>query len=304
MKLKKLITITISICLALNFISTLNLYAQSESDPIKLLPKEINGWKAEQEDKTFNEETLYDYIDGGAELFISFGFSKVVNRIYSQKDQPDIIVDIFCMNSSRDAYGVFSHSVGEIGEEYGRQSQVTEGTVLFWGGNYYVSIFAYPQTNESKTTVEKIAKIIDDSISDKGSYPSLLNFIPGEGLISESIRYFRHYVWLNSHGFISNENILNISQSTECVLAQYSKDENKAVLLLIEYPSNAEAEIALDKFANNFNANLRTNSIQKNKDGSWMGITQSENFVIGVFNSSDNKFVRVLFESVKSKNNR
>jgi hypothetical protein len=36
---------------------------------LNLLPDSIDDWKLES-DKYYNPETLYDYIDGGAELYI------------------------------------------------------------------------------------------------------------------------------------------------------------------------------------------------------------------------------------------
>ena len=75
-----------------NFVMLIN--AQIVNDPSKALPENIDGWKI-LTDRTYNNETLYNYIDDGAELFLSFGFSKVFNRIYSKTNQPDIMVDIF-----------------------------------------------------------------------------------------------------------------------------------------------------------------------------------------------------------------
>ena len=71
--------------------------------------------------------------------------------------------------------------------------------------------------------------------------PEIIKYLPIELLDKESIRYFRHYVWLNSHIFLSNENILNINQNTQAVLALYNGKNNKSVLLVIKYPNNNDA---------------------------------------------------------------
>ena len=60
-----------------------------------LLPDSINEWKKKTEDKLYTPENLYDYIDGGAELYISYGFTEVVSRIYFKENQPEIKVEIF-----------------------------------------------------------------------------------------------------------------------------------------------------------------------------------------------------------------
>ena len=108
------------LCIAIFFFISLHLFlltmnAQSKNDPSELqLPDSLDGWPKITDDRIFNQENLYDYIDGGAELYLSFGFSKVFNRIYSNASGQEILVDIFYMNSSQDAFGVFSFTVGEV----------------------------------------------------------------------------------------------------------------------------------------------------------------------------------------------
>jgi len=287
----------------LSFPFEINLHAQVETDLMNQIPKEINGWISDNDDRIFNEETLFDYIDGGAELFISFGFSKAVNRTYYRNNQPDIIVDVFYMNSSSNAFGAFSHSVGKIGNDFGMQSQTAEGAILFWKGKFYISILAYPETNESKKAIEQIAQKISDAIIDNGEFPLVISKLPKDNLVNESIRYFRHYVWLNSHGFISNENILNISQETECVIAQYSKGSSDANLLLIEYKTSEEAELAIEKFINGYDKRLAAKNIIERNDNLWGGIQKLGRYFVGVFNCSSEKFANELFSLARQINN-
>ena len=116
---------------------------------MKILPDRIEGWAIHEEDKVYGRDNLYDYIDGGAELYLSYAFQKVINRIYTAPDQPDILVDIFDMGSSRNAYGVFSHAREVEDSTFGQGSQHTSGLLLFWKDRYYISIMAIPETEAS-----------------------------------------------------------------------------------------------------------------------------------------------------------
>jgi hypothetical protein len=274
----------------------MNLIAQTNFDPARSLPDELNGWNIEQSDRLFDNETLFDYIDGSAEMFLSFGFSKVFNRIYSRDNQPDIIVDIFFMNLSYDAYGVFTHSVGKLEHEFGQQSQRTEGAIIFWKSNYYVSILCHPETPESRKTISKLAGLIDESINETGPLPEVINYIPKENLIEESVRYFRHYNWLNSHTFISNYNILNIEQNTHGVLARYNTESDSAIFLLIMYPDESAAGSALNKFIDSYPEKLIPDQIEQTKNKLWMGVNRINNFVIGIFDSSSKEFARIILD--------
>lgn len=282
------------IILSVLFIIKINMTAQTNIDPSKALSQTIDGWKTSGVDRIFNEETLYDYIDGGAELFLSFGFTKVFNRIYSRDNQPDIIVDIFYMNTSYDAFGVFSHSVGKIENDFGQQSQRTKGAIVFWKNNFYISILSSLETEELKSVITEIALLLDKAIPEKGPLPDVLKYLPEHSLNKTSIHYFRHYVWLNSHCFISNENILNINQSTHGVLAQYSDKDDKAVLLIIEYPNSADASAAKEKFIKNYYVKLESSSILQMNNNKWVGIELINNFFVGVFNGTEEEFVKTL----------
>lgn len=281
-------------------LTVVNLSAQIKTDPSKNLPDNINGWSVIEADRHFDNETLYDYIDGSAEMFLSFGFSKVFNRIYSRSNQPDIIVDIFYMNSSYDAYGVFTHSVGKIEREFGQQSQRTEGAIIFWKNDYYVSILCHPETPESKEALSKLAGLIDKSINENGPLPEIINYIPEENLVEESVRYFRHYNWINSHTFISNDNILNIDNNTHGILAQYKEKNENAIFLLIMYPSNTLAESALKKFTENYKPEIIPEQTSKHANGLWFGIKRIKNFITGVFDSSSGEFADSILNSAES----
>ena len=160
----------------------LTMNSHAKNDPYVSLPDSIDGWTKLSDDRIFNEENLYDYIDGGAELYLSFGFSKVFNRIYSNTSGQEILVDIFYMNNSQDAFGVFSFTVGEVSTDYGQQSQIAPGAIVFWKDKYYVSLFSNPETEESTRLMKKLAQLIDDSIIEEGKLPAILDYLPKTNL--------------------------------------------------------------------------------------------------------------------------
>lgn len=291
----KLLCIHIFLILQIPFL-TMNLYPHT--DPSGALPNSLNGWVKLDDDRIFNQENLYDYINGGAELYLSFGSSKVFNRIYSNTAGQEILVDIFYMNSPQDAFGVFSFTVGEIGTDYGQQSQIAPGAIVFWKDKFYVSIFSNPVTEESTNLMSKLAKLIDESITEIGKLPEILDFLPTTNLDLQSIRYFRHHVWMNSHYFISNQNILNIDQNTQCVLAKYGAKE-KSVLMIIKYPSANDALTAKEKFVKNYKNGFLQTSLVKNENGKWCGIEVMNNFFIGAFNATNKEEIQNLISQTK-----
>ncbi len=265
----------------------------------QLLPDEVPGWSIEDGDHFYDAKTLYDYIDGGAELFLSFGFQQVINRIYTAPDQPDILLDIFDMGNSRNAYGVFSHSREKEDSTFGQGSQYVAGLLLFWKGRYYVSILFTPETEKAKAAAFSIAGHIEKSIKEEGPIPDIIRLLPEQGLLRGTIRYFRHYVWLNSYYFISNENILDIGDGTEAVLAKYNGSDKRHLLLLVEYPNQQKAMSAKASFVKNYLPALEENGIARNDDGKWVECQVSNRYLFIVFSSADKEAVRSLTEKVR-----
>jgi len=48
----------------------------------------VTGWTAAGQDSSYTRSTLFDYIDGGAELYLSYGFKDAINRRYTSGVNP------------------------------------------------------------------------------------------------------------------------------------------------------------------------------------------------------------------------
>jgi hypothetical protein len=271
------------------------------------LPAEVLGWEsAPGERMVYDRETLYDYIDGGAELYLSYGLDHVVSRTYVRKGEPDLVVDVFDMVTSQNAFGVFSHSREVVESVVGQGSQYTEGLLLFWKGRYYVSILASPETEKSKKAVFALGRAIESAIPEEGPLPSVLNLLPPQGLVEESIRYFRHYIWLNSHYYVSDENILHIDDTTEAVLAKYKNgqkidgeggDENR-ILLVVQYPDEEAALSAYRDFMEHYLPDRNGRPAVRIEDGTWTACRTGGRVVAVVFNAPIEREALTLIESV------
>ena len=101
------------------------------------LPAEVEGWKWDGKEIKYNSKTLFDYIDGAAELFLAYGFQNLTARRYEKSNQPPITIELYEMGSSEDAYGVFSFErQDEVRRDrpgigvWGRVAPVLEGKVF------------------------------------------------------------------------------------------------------------------------------------------------------------------------------
>ena len=202
---------------------------------------------------SYTPENLYKYIDGASELYISYGFAKLISRKYEKPGQPEIVVDFFDMGNAANAFGIFAHSQEKPEREIGQDSEYLDGLLRFWKGRFYVSLLCSPETPDSRSAVMELGRSLADRILQTGDRPFGLTLLPGSGLIAFSIRSFHHYAWQNTYMFISAENILGIGPDSEAVLAKYEQGEQRPVVLLVLYPDSMAAGRAFINLCREFN---------------------------------------------------
>lgn len=267
------------------------------------LPENISGWGKNSTEGYYSPENLFEYINGNAELFISYDFRHLITLTYDNNLSSKITIDIFDMGKPENAFGVFSHSReyedGFVSDKI--ESEYGGGLLTFWKGKYYISILAYPETQEKKEVIKKIAEKISGQIPGKSIKPALVSLLPTENLAPFSIRYFHHHIWLNSHYYISGENILNLGKDTEAVLAKYypeGKNKKPVILLLINYPDIKKAESAYESFLTNYLPEAEK-GFARLTDHRWAGSKQNGKIISIILNAPDKKYAGALLSKIK-----
>jgi hypothetical protein len=291
----KSFAVNVSVFLVLFNISVFMTQAKS------FMPGQIDGWVLQETRQIETSDDLYDYIDGGAELYLSYGFIRASGYRYVKENQPDITAEIFEMKNPADAFGVYSQTRDRDEYDFGQGSYYVSGALFFWKGKYWINIITSETTTESEDCIKKIAKYIDNTITETGELPVVLSFLPKDGLVKGGLLYFHHYIWLNAYYFISTENVLDIDSTVQAVIAKYGPPENRLYLLIVKYPGNSEAENAFKKFsAALFPEGLKEGAC-KNKYGKWFTAEKHNSYIIAVFNgNSREETLKLMSEANKN----
>ncbi len=267
------------------------------------LPTEAGGWKWDEKEMKYNSRTLFDYIDGAAELYLAYGFQNLAVRRFDKSKQPPITVELYEMASSEDAYGVFSFERQDEAAGIGQGSEFGGGLLRFWKGKYFVSIYAEGEGGDVESAILKVGRAVADSIPATGPEPKLVDFIPGKdlGLVDQSVRYLKSHVLLNQRFFIAHQNILNLSRQTEAMLAQYIRDKQKTQLLLIRYPNLKEAADAYQGFMKAYLPDAGGKDGSKTEDQKWTIARQRGEFVLIVFGAPTAPDAEALLKATEEK---
>ncbi|MGC8660017.1 MAG: DUF6599 family protein [Desulfomonilaceae bacterium] len=156
-----------------------------------LIPKAApDGWTLSVAPETFTRETLFEHIDGQADLFIQYGFKKSASGVYKRSNSSDdrIDLDIYDMGSPLNTFGIFSrfrHGGSPAG--IGWDSSLTDQYAIFYKGDYFVVMQA---TEVNAPTLESLSKDIESRIADGPAPPKEIGYFPRNGLEPGSIEYF------------------------------------------------------------------------------------------------------------------
>jgi hypothetical protein len=265
------------------------------------LPGRIDGWTMTERLQIDTREALYDYIDGGAELYISYGFKNALSFRYTKEGQPDVTAEIFDMGNSADAFGIYSQTRDKEEKDYGQGSYYVSGAQFFWKGKYWVSLITGETTDESVQLLHTLAATLDRELAETGETPAILSVLPAEGLVPGGYLYFHHYIWLNSYYFIASENILDINENTPAVLAKYGGPEERLYFMAIQYPDSAKAEQALAAFGRYFFPEGLTGNCIRLEDNTWLAAGLQDCMLIGVFDGKTREKTLELFGRVCRK---
>ena len=190
------------------------------------------GWTVEAEDRIFDKKTIFDYIDGAGEMYLSYNMKNCLSRRFRSKNGPAIMLDIFDMGSSEDAFGVFTYEQDGESLDIGQGALYRPGWLNFWKDRFSISIYAEEETPDAEKAVRELGKAIAERITRVGPKPDILLRLPKEGLEPNSIRYFHDNEMLDYHYYLSDENILNLGTETKAALADYRMGEEEARLRL------------------------------------------------------------------------
>lgn len=274
------------------------LLSENQSDLTGMLPDQIEGWQAEKTLILNTPSDLYNYIDGGAELYISYGFGQALSKTYTKEGNPEVLAEVYDLLETRNAFGVFTQTREEEESLFGQGTYSLPGAVFFWKGRFYISLSTWDATPEADRFIKVLASHISCAVTHEGEKPAVVSYLPLEGLIPHGYKYFHHTVWMNAFFFVSDHNVLNIDEYTDAVLARYAQGEGRIYLLMVQYKDGTSAGNAFDNFGKEFfPAGLKDGCVRL-PDGTWLAAAKSCSLVVAVFNGKTGDDARELLISV------
>jgi hypothetical protein len=206
-------------------------------DLAKLLPatSEIPGWQLDGEPFGYNDENLWEYIDGSAENFLAFGFRRMITQGYMTQAQQGLKVEIYEHSSPLMAYGIYAQmrSPGLAFHEIGSEAFADDYTMNFWKDRYFVRVAVFEKSDELSAALKAFASAIAARIKEAGTLPPESCAFADEGLVPKSTCYL-------------TQGVLGREQFPPAFTASYRIGDEQAKLYLSTLADSAAARDTLE----------------------------------------------------------
>lgn len=285
------------------------------------LPKTIDSWTRPDSPQVITSQNIFDYMDGAGELYLGYRFDHLDVYEYTSSQEDGILVELYFMATSDDAFGLLSLDWGGEPVAWSDSDQNTKnkiqthsiralygkGLLRIWANNLYARVMATRETPASKKAVLSLGKTIT-SDQKKPPEPKLMKALspqmdPDWKLRKDRMSFFRSYLVLNSIYYLSAQNILQLNYSTEAVTAPYEKareaiDTKRIQFLLVKYENPNQARNALGHFHDVFlpehkkdikpDSTVENPSVFEVEEG-WLGYQLKGKYLAIVFDCPDHE---------------
>jgi hypothetical protein len=210
----------------------LSLSAQDVSHPelLQLVAEPLpDGSIAQSQARFYSPDNLYEYMDGGADIFVLYGV-KTMLHLDAKVRTVDVTVDIFDMGSPNAAFGMYA---AERSPDYdfiamGAEGYRNKGILNFVQGRHYIKLAGFGDGADA--VLEAWANALSARVGSDTALPAMLTRLPSGHLKPHSEQYipndplghtFLGPAYVASYEFNSHESKLFVT------LAENDNDAHK-----------------------------------------------------------------------------
>jgi len=170
---------------------------RSASPELTTLVPKLADWSLSEEPRSYFPESLFEYINGAAESYLSYDFRELLVADLEKKGTgATVTLEIYDMGLPLNAFGIFGAErypenkavgLGELG--------YVEGEALnFLAGRFYVKLLAFGLGDATEASLVEVGGKVAGAIKSGGGLPALVLAFPKDGLVARSERYIKRNV--------------------------------------------------------------------------------------------------------------
>ena len=210
-----------------------------EAQLARYAPEQVGEWQRQGDFEFYEEDNLWEYINGAAPQYIDYGFQLVAACTYATEDKVrgSLILDLYHMGSRMNAFGLWANGESE------RTEPVEIGEHCFRAGpelhlarqEVYAKVTPTKQKADVGPAVEAMVRAVAEKIGKPEGPLPLVDQLPREGLLPRTTRYYA-------------KDGLGQAALVNAVAGRYRLGEAEAELLISNLPDEQAARKAYESF--------------------------------------------------------
>ena len=213
------------------------------SNLVQYLPESIAKVNLEKtsEVKIYNAESLWEYIDGDAEIYLLYDFEEVA-AVYYGNGEKELAVDLYRFKDPLHAYGLYSRLRPEEGEtiDLGAEGFTSPGMLNVNKGEFILRIFGYDESLQTGLLMTNLAESIVDVLPGEETKPGAFALFPDSAKIKNTDDFY-------SELFVGQKFLTNVFSQ------DYALDRD-TVVLFMAYDSTGEMYLQWMEYGKKVNA--------------------------------------------------
>jgi hypothetical protein len=152
---------------------------------VVLLPKKVGSVNRSSEVRLFEGESLWEYINGGAEIYHQYGFVEVATAYY-KTGETEITADVYKFDNADHAFGMLSTLRPDMPEtvDLGTGGFTSETSLDFIKGEYLIRLTGYDQSQQTTAAIETLSRELEVRVPGTTQLPAALSLFPTDGKVA------------------------------------------------------------------------------------------------------------------------
>ena len=221
-------------------------------------PEFASGWAKAAPLRTFTGQDLFNQIDGGAELFLEFGFVRLRLQAYA-RGRAELTLNAYEMESAASALGVYLMKMGRETPfpEVAARNSSEDVQLTILKGRFFIQVDNLGEVPASKAEAAALANAFLAGVAEASALTPL-DLLPPEGRAPGSERLVRGPYGLQPYFTFGEGDILSLGGRIFGALAEYRMPDGATFTrLIVPYPDGEAAAAALTYLKANLDPYLK-----------------------------------------------
>lgn len=224
------------------------------------------GWARSGATKAFGPGELYGFMDGGAELFLEFGFEKLYYQAFAQKTE-EITVELYRMTDPAAALGIYLSKCGKETRDasFSERHNINRYQLTAVKNKWFLVIGNTDGKPERMADMVRLGRAVMAKAPPNVPVKELFG-LTAKQLVPGSVRLIRGPYALQPIATLGEGDILSLGKKLTAVAGSYPQAGGESYYsIMVDYPTPDEAKKAFVYLKDHLDSYLK---VQKTTDAS------------------------------------